>query len=178
MTKSLLRISVALFLSACSQQPPNGGERAQVDSAIMAQEGLAQPQPVQLVREYVTRDSRGERLGANPWFRSVVDWPDEPGYDEFTVITGFDIRPLVVTTDTARVRVTYHRAGRIETGESSARFVADDSLEVETFVVARTGEGWRIVEPQINQHILAKSVLAAVALGDQDRATLAALPEP
>jgi hypothetical protein len=132
---------------------------------------------VQLVREYVTRDGRGERLGANPWFRSVVDWPDEPGYDEFTVITGFDIRPLAIGADTARVRVTYNRAGRIETGETSARFVSEPGLEEQTFVLARTDGRWRIVEPQINQHVFAKSVLTAVRLSNEDRAKLAALPE-
>lgn len=125
-----------------------------------------------LVREYVLRDGRGERLGTNPWFIDAVDWPDEPGYDEITVIASYEVGPGEVTGDSARIPVVYRRVGRIETGENSARFVADTGQEIQRFLVERHENRWRISEPQINQHVLAERVLELIPLSDADRALL------
>lgn len=71
--------------------------------------------------------------------------------------------------DSARIPVVFQRVGRIETGENSARFVADAGQEVQQFFVEGRSTRWRIVEPQINQHVLAERVQELIPLGDGER---------
>ena len=168
----LHRSLACIALLACRQE-------SQRSNAITSQKISSAPapaDPVQLVREYVNRDARGERLKSNPWFMNVVAWPEEPGYDTYTIITAFEVKPLHTDSSTARVEVTYRRAGFLETvGRSTAKFVRNAAAEERVFTVALTDNGWRITAPQMDQHVLASAVPDWTPLTESDRGTLKTL---
>ena len=131
---------------------------------------------LQLVREYVERDSRGERLKSNAWFNKVVAWPEDPGYDSYTVITGFLVEPIDRQGDTARVRVSYNVAGEMRAGgKNDARFSRHDTLQAVVFRIGKYPDGLSIMEPQIEQHVLVDSALTKSSLGADDRRKLEGL---
>jgi hypothetical protein len=135
-------------------------------------QALSSSPAIQLVKEYVERDAKGERLQTNPWFLDVVAWPDEPGYDSYTVISGYVATPLSADSSTARVRVDYRRAGYVRTtGARSVEFEQSIATESHVFTVALSDNGWRITAPQIEQHVLVETALSLSPLneGDKDR---------
>jgi hypothetical protein len=134
--------------------------------------------PVSVVRQYVKRDANGERLGTNPWFESVVTWPQDPGYDSHTVIRSFQVEPPpTIAGSPATIMVKYEVIGWIV----SSGFLPQEKLEAFPFVVVRTDEGWLIQSPQIDQHILPEAAAAMKFLTPEDATRireLAAAPPP
>lgn len=167
MTRTLLLIAFAVTVAtACSGQTDRAHSTAvsgPIDSTP----------PMRLVREYVERDARGERLQSNPWFLNAVIWEDEPGYDSYTLITGYRLRALHADSSTGRVEVAYTRAGYVRaTGDSSVSFKPDAAREVQVFTVALTFNGWRIVAPQLDQHVLVEPALTQSPFSPADRRRL------
>lgn len=172
--KPMQFLVLLLALSACERSDTVDAKESAVSvpPSVTAAGPVTDSGAVALVQEYVARDGRGERLGVSQWFRDAVDWPDEPGYDEITVISGYEVGTANVVSDTARIPVRFRRIGRIETDENSARFVSDTGQEAQQFVVERRETRWIIVEPQINQHVLAERVLALISLAEAEREAL------
>ncbi len=155
---------MAVAAAAC------GEPRRPPPAADSAPGALDQKEPVRLVREYVTRDANGERLTTNPWFLNVVTWEDEPGYDRYTVIRGYTVRPLRADSSTGRVEVRYDRLGYVQTtGRTTVAFEAAEGPELRVFTVALTDNGWRIVAPQIDQHVLVEPALRHSPFSPEDR---------
>jgi hypothetical protein len=128
--------------------------------------------PVGLVRQYVKRDGAGERLGPAPWFEEVVTWPQDPAYDSATVIRQYTVQPPpTIHGSPAKIEVRYEVIGWIVPGKEHLGFIPGDKIEVFTFVVVRDDVGWRIQEPQIDQHVLAE-VAAARKLTPEDAALI------
>lgn len=132
---------------------------------------------IQLVKEYTERDAKGERLRTNPWFLDVVAWPDEPGYDSYTVISGYEVTPLSADSSTARVRVDYRRVGYVRTtGARSVEFDQSIATELRVFTVALSDNGWRIIAPQIEQHVLVEAAMSLSPLSEADKDRLSRVP--
>ena len=170
MTRSRIFISFACVAISCTQgRDAAVPQRNTFDPKVRAD-------PVRLVREYVERDARGDRLETNAWFDSVVTWPQDPGYDSYAVITRFGLSVLGEARDTTRVEVQYDVAGIMKAGgPADTRFAPRQRTEVDTFVVERAPDGWRISSPQIHQHVLAAAALQRSALGKEDRDRLTEL---
>lgn len=129
--------------------------------------------PVGLVRQYVKRDADGERLGPNPWFQEVVTWPLEPAYDSYTVIRSYAVEPPPrIEGSPARIPVRYDVIGWVVPEAGRASFLEQEREEIHEFVVLRTDNGWRIDEPQIDQHVLAAVAAASKALTPEDAARI------
>lgn len=136
--------------------------------------------PESLVKEFVRRDAAGERLRASPWFDSVVTEADEEGgYDSFTAIKQYQVG---VAGDTVKVLVQYVILGAMQQvvdGEKTTgmRLIPNDSIANEVFSVVRQGGQWKIVTPEIDQHVLASAILTNTTLpvlSAEDRQRLAA----
>lgn len=135
---------------------------------------------VALVREYVARDARGERMTDDGWWRPMVTWPEEPGWDMTTVVRAWETRLLARAGDTVRVEVRYAAAGILEpVDERRWRFVPADSAEVRVFTVVATPSGWKIDDPQMEPHVARDAALRAYApvLPPEDADRLGAVPE-
>lgn len=129
--------------------------------------------PVGLVRQYVKRDANGERLGPNPWFQEVVTWPQDPAYDSYSVIRAYAVEPPpTIPGSPARIPVRYDVIGWIVAEGRRTTFLEQEKEEVFEFVVLRTDDGWRIDEPQIDQHVLAEIAAASKALSPEDAARI------
>jgi hypothetical protein len=162
---------------ACHASPGADDSAAQRSSATVKDSTVdSSSTPTQLVTEYVTRDSRGDRLGSNPWFLKVVTWPDDPGYDSYTLITGFDVSPVALGPDTARIRVTYRTAAWITAGDATRpRVIPHDSAESQLFTVVRKGGRWLIDSPQLDQHVLPAAALSHSQFDTHEQQQLEAL---
>ena len=138
--------------------------------------------PLGLVRQYVKRDANGERLEENPWFQEVVTWPMEPGYDSYTVIRQYTVERTTVHGSPARIPVRYEVLGWVVPGAERSGFLPDPRIELVEFVVVRDDQGWRIGEPQMDQHVLASVVASDRWVSPDDAALIrdlaAATPAP
>lgn len=132
---------------------------------------------VSLVREYVFRDSRGERLLNSEWFEGATVWPSDPGYDRYILIRGWRIGRAVVLADTVVVPVEYSRVGIVHAGgRNDSRIVDESTSAIVSFRVVRTTEGLRIASPQLPPHLCGSAAKAVSQFGDSDLARLNALP--
>lgn len=92
------------------------------------------------------------------------------------MIAGYEIRPIRADSSTARVEVRYERLGYVRTtGRRTVTFEPDESIEVRVFTVALTDNGWRIVAPQMDQHVLVAATLRHSPLTPEDRTRIEAL---
>lgn len=132
--------------------------------------------PVGLVREYVKRDASGERLVPSLWFADAVTWEVEQAYESYTVIRGYTVeRPARIEGSPARIRVRYDVIGWIAPVDADWVFMEQRGEEEFEFVVVRTDAGWRIDEPQIDQHVLAEVAAARPSRSADDAARIRAL---
>jgi hypothetical protein len=153
--------------------------RGEIDSAYFTfnavparPDAVPFPDPAALMREYARRDAAGERLATSSWFSDVAEWQDEPGWDAYTVIRSYDIAPATIMGDSASVRITYRRAGEMESGAQALEFVPDTGTESVLFALHRSDGSWKITAPQINQHVLIERVLKIKPLADSTRRLL------
>ena len=186
-------MSVLVALVGCGNPDrsatPTAKAAPAVASAPIAAAGSVAPAsaPESLVTEFVRRDAAGERLRESPWFDSVVTEADqEGGYDSFTAINRFQIGAGTVAGDTVKVPVQYVLLGAMQQvidGERTAgmHLVPHDSTENVVFAVVRQGGKWKIVTPEIDQHVLASAILGNTTLptlSADDRRRLAAAATP
>lgn len=110
---------------------------------------IAADAPEDVVRRYCNLDEQGARLSSERWKETaaLVTWPDEPGWDEVTVITGFRIASVKTTGDQSTVTVAYDVVG--VNGKTMRETVP--------FKLTRINKRWQITEPQIQPH--AKSAM-------------------
>ena len=133
----------------------------------------------ELVRQYVDRDAQGERLQFSPWFAQAVVWPDDPGYDRFTIVSGWEIDSAWGTGDTVRVPVKYNVVGQASAGtEEDVRFKPNASSRSIEFKVVFRGRIPKIAGPQIEQHVLVAAAIRSAGFGALDRAALGKLLSP
>jgi hypothetical protein len=137
--------------TVCGSQPvlaksPNGGES-----------------PTAVVREYCQLDMEGGRLsGQNPYVNtmfSLVAWPDEPGWDSAIVVKRFAIVGSHAGQPGPTVTVRYTLLAKM-TGANLSR--SEKPYEVVTFVLAKSGGGWKIQRPMIPPHVSVEAAKAAL----------------
>lgn len=127
------------------------------------------------------RDATGERLASSEWFNSVLSEVDEdPGYDSFTAIRSYRVKPAGVVGDTTRVRAQYAVVGTMRQVVDGDRttglsLTPRETTEVVVFPVVRSSTGLKIVSPQIDQHVLAAEILTRRSLPPLDAPTRARL---
>ena len=132
-------ISVALVLS---DKPP-------ADSKDLSPEAV--------VETFCQLDAGGQRIKPDGWrkVKSLVAWPDEPGWDSATIISNYSI----VKTDTADnqsiVTVKYFVLGSTDTIE----YVKSSRVEIVKFELSLENKDWRIVRPQIPPHVNKKAII-------------------
>lgn len=153
------------------------------DSAVVADSAgcglravVAHPDPAVLVNQYLARDGAGEFTESSAWLNSAMACPGHaPGWDGFTLITGYEQKALAEGPDTARFMISYTRHGYLE--QDSAGFVirAEPGTERDTVVAIRTPFGWRIGDPVVEPHVLPAAALARFKLGPAERKTLTTL---
>ena len=128
--------------------------------------------PVALMREFLTRDARGDRLRTDPWMAQHTLWGHvEPGWDGYQVIIGYKLRTIHADSSTARIAITYDVTGTVDV-DTSAHYIRKPSTQTVTFTLALTDVGWRIVAPTIEPHVLGTAISPRTSFSAADWALL------
>ena len=144
-----------------------------MDERRAGSSGWSAIDPMGLVREYVKRDANGERMEPTPWFAGAVTWEIEPAYESYTVIRGYTVeKPTTVQGSPFRITVRYDVIGWIAPLDADYVFMEQPGIERFEFVVTKGDQGWRIDEPQIDQHVLAEIVAGRPTRSAEDAARI------
>lgn len=103
--------------------------------------------PRAVVEAYCKADFDGMQTDSDTWrsFAQYATWPDAPGWDGFTIVSGYTVSPA----GPARVKVIYAVLGVLEGEEARA---APRPKEV-VYTLVRRGGRWRVDDPQLEPHV-------------------------
>jgi hypothetical protein len=137
---------------------------------------VANSTPLALVEEYLRRDARGEFAAVSDWLAEVAMFGLR-GWDAMTVINGYEITATEATANTARITVQYDVIGGFVSAgpDGVPLWSLADSVEQQTFVVVRTGRGFRLSGPPLKPHLSARAVLERTLPDEYRRALEEAL---
>lgn len=108
--------------------------------------------PEAVVRAYLDADFGGAGTDSDtfPNLKQYAVWPDAPGWDTFTIVSGYRTAPLGrPTSRRAKVRATYAVLGVLE-GEEAKETPKEQIID---YVLVRRGGGWKIASPQLEPHV-------------------------
>jgi hypothetical protein len=113
--------------------------------------------PDAVVRAYCEADFKGMQTASETWHQlaQYAVWPDAPGWDTFTIVSGYTVSPARQTSRSAKVRVVYDVLGVLE-GEVARR--TPERPTVFYSLVRRSGR-WKIASPQLDPHVSPKVAL-------------------
>ena len=139
-------------------------------------------QPLELVREYVRRDSLGDFITPGPRLFELFACPGHlGGGDQILDATDARIAELPPRSDTAEFLITYRRWGAVfsdSTGVTTL-FKSDSGTDSVTVGAVHTPWGWRfpydVADPHLPPRVLLERVRGAWEPGSRD--SLAALAE-
>jgi len=130
---AVILIIVVLAAGACTS---GRRERIPRNTLVTAEE---------TVKAFCDLDGEGVRLTSATWSRILpyIAWTEEAGWDRIAVIEGYRL----VNTENrserlARITVEYEVAGNL-----SQDYMAVKKKEIVIFTVQKTGEGWKIKDP-------------------------------
>jgi|HubBroStandDraft_6_1064221.scaffolds.fasta_scaffold06445_2 hypothetical protein len=108
--------------------------------------------PASTVKKYCQLDFDGSRLSSGTWKRvsSLVSWEDEPGWDTYTVVSGFQISSEKQSQDAATISVVFSVVGTMSGDGPLKEERKKESLE---FHLKRVGTDWKILEPMEPPHV-------------------------
>jgi hypothetical protein len=138
----------------------------------------ANPDPFDLVREFVRREGEGEFLVASPWLDSAYACPGRTAPpSEFTIVAGYSFRTVAQDAERARMLVTYILVGDLRRVDSLLVLERRVGTVRDTFVVVATEFGWRLDAPRGRQMVLVAPALSEFGqrLGESDRQFLAGI---
>ncbi|HTY07604.1 MAG TPA: hypothetical protein VMF29_00435 [Candidatus Edwardsbacteria bacterium] len=110
--------------------------------------------PHEIVALYCLRDAGGERLGFGNHSMPIdwKEWGDEPGWDKFDIVKGYEIKDKAITENVAQVDVNYNYAGWYDAG-NNYKFCDIDSIQTIHYKLRKEQGGWRLVSPMIEPHV-------------------------
>jgi len=126
------------------------------------------PDPHQLITGYLERDSKGEFMRSSAWRRSAMYFPMAPGWDQATLISGYDIDTISVTEENAEFSVNYHMIARISQNARGPYLIYSPRDKPATFILNKTEYGWRIAKPIAHPHVLPESIMERLPQAEQD----------
>lgn len=117
--------------------------------------------PSDLVRVYVSLDSKGARLESLSFesLRPYVNWTEEPPWGHAVVIEGFEVvddvkRWQIVSNTEVVIPVRYRTVGAVYW--NTASFIPDRQVEEVGFRIKAVRSRWKLVEPILPPHVLLK----------------------
>ena len=107
--------------------------------------------PAAVVESYCKSDFDGDQFLGEHWDRFVqyATWPDAPGWDSATVVSGYTVTPVWKGSRTARVKVVYHVVGTLDGEDAKAR----EAAETHVYKLVRRGGRWKVEAPQLRPHV-------------------------
>jgi hypothetical protein len=129
-----------------------------------------------LLHEFVRRDAEGDFLRTNDWYGTAVMCPGHvPGWDEATLILGYQATSLEETDTLSLFEVRYEEAGTLTQDERGMFLREEQQVTTDTFRLLKTAYGWRIESPIQHQRIMPKAALGLNRMHPASRARLVEL---
>lgn len=110
------------------------------------------PQSPQMVVEaYCQQDLDGGQTSSDTWnnVAQFTVWPDAPGWDTFTIVSGYTVGPVRQYRNSAKIHVTYTVLGVLE-GETAK---AESRTKTVVYTVVKRGGKWKVAKPQLEPHV-------------------------
>ena len=139
------------------QSPGAAVDAARKDSAAL-----------RIVQTYLQRDARELEFHSSPEFGEWIAWPQDPGYDRKTVVSGFSIGTPRWVGDTIHVPVCYDVLGVLWSGgQKDKRFEPGDTVYTVDFVLMKLDAKWQLARPQLEPHVLPATIDSVVSAIDR-----------
>src|SRR5574341_1877534 len=120
--------------------------------------------PADLVRVYLSLDTRGARLDSMSWetLKPYVNWKEEPSWGHMVVIEGYEVvddikRWDVISNVEVLIPVEFRAVGAVYWG--TAAFLPGKQVEQVKFRVKAVNSRWKIVEPMLPPHVTLRRVV-------------------
>ena len=130
----------------------------------MARTGDLSRDPADLVRVYLSLDTRGARLESMSWesLRPYVNWKEEPAWGHMVMIQGYEVvddikRWEVISNVEVLIPVEFRALGSVYW--NTAGFVAEKQVELVKFRVKAVNSRWKIMEPMMPPHVNQKRLI-------------------
>jgi hypothetical protein len=114
--------------------------------------------PADLVKAYLTLDTRGARLDSMSWesLRPYVSWKEEPAWGHMVVIEGYEVvddlkRWEVISNVEVLIPVEFEVLGSVYW--ETAAFLPEKHKKEVKFRVKAVTSRWKIVEPMMPPHV-------------------------
>ncbi|MFH2025210.1 MAG: hypothetical protein ABIK30_05215, partial [bacterium] len=127
------------------------------------------PDPGKLINEYLKRDAAGDFMRSNPWYVTAKLHPMQLGWDQSTLISGYEIDTLLIDSTQAVYDVTYHVIARRRQNIHGPYLIFGPCEKVTRFKLEKTSWGWRIAKPNQHQHILPNVIMDRLPDEDQEK---------
>jgi hypothetical protein len=113
--------------------------------------------PKQVVQTFCELDSEGQRTNSLGWvkIKSLVTWPDEPGWDNVILISNYKIIKIETFNNKSNVTVKYSILGSTD----SITFEKSSRVELIKFELVKTNKEWKIDRPTIVPHVSKEFVI-------------------
>lgn len=110
------------------------------------------PSPEGVVAAYLKEDFT---RGSDYWDKisKYTTWSDGPGWDTTVLVSGYVIKNATVTNGRARVEVEYQNTGDYFFDEIGPNIVNLRKSEIVIFDLLKTGDCWKIENPQNPPHL-------------------------
>ncbi|MBU4444568.1 hypothetical protein KJ656_05730 [bacterium] len=95
-------------------------------------------------------------------------FPMAPGWDQATLISGYDIDTISVTEENAEFSVNYHMIARISHNAMGPYLIYSPGDKPATFILNKTEYGRRIAKPIAHPHVLPESIMERLPQAEQD----------
>lgn len=126
----------------------------------------------ELISEYLSRDSAGERLSASSWFEAHQSWPEDPGFDASVVVSRYQSIRHDSGASRATELVQFFVVGEVEAAGDYLSFRKSERIDTVTYVATRDSNGWRLAAPRLAPHISVEAALTKMNLDSASRAHL------
>jgi len=120
--------------------------------------------PAELVRVYLSFETRGVRLESMSWesLRPYVNWKEEPSWGHMVVIEGYEVvddikRWDVISNLEVLIPVEFRTLGSVYW--NTAGFSPQKQVEQVKFRVKGVNSRWKIVEPMLPPHVNQKRLI-------------------
>ena len=120
--------------------------------------------PADLVRVYLSLDTRGARLESMSWesLRPYVNWKEEPAWGHMVMIEGYEVvddikRWDVISNLEVLIPVEFRTLGSVYW--NTAGFMPEKHVELVKFRVKGVNSRWKIVEPMLPPHVNQKRLI-------------------
>ena len=120
--------------------------------------------PIDLVKVYLSLDSRGARLDSMSWesLRPYVNWREEPAWGHMVVIESYEVvddikRWDVISNIEVLIPVEFRALGSVYW--NTAGFLPEKQVEQVKFRIKAVNSRWKIIEPMLPPHVNQKRLI-------------------